>query len=139
MNAPDEEPFALAPEDVGERLLAGAGDRSGEGESLQVPQHLPAERHAQAAPVDREGVGASLPQVGERYTDPYRNAYKKLDPEAQSYFERTLKLMNDQGATPLPVFRPINPKLRYALLLGLLLWASLPTLSKPSPFLYFQF
>ena len=32
-----------------------------------------------------------------------------------------------------------QPKLRYALLLGLLLGASLLALSKPSPFLYFQF
>jgi len=32
-----------------------------------------------------------------------------------------------------------RPKLRYAFVLGLLLGASLLALSKPSPFLYFQF
>lgn len=52
-----------------------------------------------------------FPKSVKRYSDLYRNAYKKLDPEAQSYFERTLKLMNDQGATPLIVLTPINPKL----------------------------
>jgi hypothetical protein len=52
-----------------------------------------------------------FPKAVKRYGDLYRNAYKELDPEAQSYFERTLKLMNDQGATPLIVLTPINPKL----------------------------
>ena len=52
-----------------------------------------------------------FPKSVKRYGDLYRNAYKKLDPEAQRYFERTLKLMNDQGATPLIVLTPINPKL----------------------------
>ena len=52
-----------------------------------------------------------FPKSVKRYGDLYRNAYKELDPEAQSYFERTLKLMNDQGATPLIVLTPINPKL----------------------------
>ena len=52
-----------------------------------------------------------FPKSLKRYGDLYRNAYKKLDPEAQRYFERTLKLMNDQGATPLIVLTPINPKL----------------------------
>jgi len=52
-----------------------------------------------------------FPKSVKRYSDLYRNAYKKLDPEAQSYFERTLKLMNDRGATPLLVLTPINPKL----------------------------
>jgi poly-D-alanine transfer protein DltD len=52
-----------------------------------------------------------FPKSVKRYSDLYRNAYKRLDPEAQSYFERTLKLMNDQGATPLIVLTPINPKL----------------------------
>jgi hypothetical protein len=52
-----------------------------------------------------------FPKSVKRYSDLYRNAYKKLDPEAQSYFERTLKFMNDQGTTPLIVLTPINPKL----------------------------
>ena len=52
-----------------------------------------------------------FPKSVKRYGDLYRNAYKELDPEAQRYFERTLKLMNDQGATPLIVLTPINPKL----------------------------
>jgi hypothetical protein len=52
-----------------------------------------------------------FPKSVKRYGDLYRNAYKALDPEAQRYFERTLKLMNDQGATPLIVLTPINPKL----------------------------
>jgi len=52
-----------------------------------------------------------FPKSVKRYSDLYRNAYMKLDPEAQSYFERTLKLMNDRGATPLLVLTPINPKL----------------------------
>lgn len=52
-----------------------------------------------------------FPKSVKRYGDLYRNVYKKLDPEAQSYFERTLKFMNDHGATPLIVLTPINPKL----------------------------
>jgi hypothetical protein len=52
-----------------------------------------------------------FPKSVKRYGDLYRSAYKELDPEAQSYFERTLKLMNDQGATPLIVLTPIYPKL----------------------------
>jgi len=52
-----------------------------------------------------------FPKSVKRYSDLYRNAYKKLDPETQGYFERTLKLMNDRGATPLIVLTPINPKL----------------------------
>jgi hypothetical protein len=52
-----------------------------------------------------------FPKSVKRYGDLYRNAYKQLDPEAQSYFERTLKFMNDHGATPLIVLTPINPKL----------------------------
>lgn len=52
-----------------------------------------------------------FPKSVKRYSDLYRNAYHKLDPEAQLYFEKTLKFMNDQGATPLIVLTPINPKL----------------------------
>jgi hypothetical protein len=52
-----------------------------------------------------------FPRSVKRYGDLYRNAYKTLDPEAKSYFERTLGFMNDHGATPLVVLTPINPKL----------------------------
>ena len=44
--------------------------RQGEGEGLQVPRHVPAGRHAQAAPVDREGVGEALPEVGQALRRP---------------------------------------------------------------------
>ena len=53
----------------------------------------------------------AFPSSVRRYTDLYSGAYKKLDPEAQRYFERTLAFMNDHGATPLIVLTPINPKL----------------------------
>jgi len=52
-----------------------------------------------------------FPKSVKRYGDLYRNAYKKLDPEAQRYFEKTLKYMNDHGSTPLLALTPINPKL----------------------------
>ena len=58
-----------------------------------------------------KGWNRRFPNSVKRYRDLYRNVYKKLDPEAESYFERTLKLMNDRGATPLIVLTPINPKL----------------------------
>ncbi len=51
------------------------------------------------------------PKSVKRYGDLYRNAYKELDPKAQWYFEKTLAFMNEQGATPLIVLTPINPKL----------------------------
>ena len=52
------------------------------------------------------------PKSVKRYSDLYKNAYKKLEPEARRrYFEKTLKFMNEQGATPLIVLTPINPKL----------------------------
>jgi hypothetical protein len=52
------------------------------------------------------------PKSVKRYTDLYTNAYFDLDPTAKKYFEQTLAFMNDQGATPLIVLTPINPKLR---------------------------
>jgi hypothetical protein len=52
-----------------------------------------------------------FPKSVKRYGDLYRNVYKKLDPEAQSYFEKTLNFMNEHGATPVIVLTPINPKL----------------------------
>ena len=51
------------------------------------------------------------PNSVQRYSDLYKNVYHKLDPASQAYFEKTLKFMNDQGATPLLVLTPINPKL----------------------------
>jgi hypothetical protein len=47
-----------------------------------------------------------------RYSNLYKNVYKKPDAASQKYFEKTLAFMNDQGATPLIVLTPINPKLR---------------------------
>ena len=38
-----------------------------------------------------------------------------MDPVAEEYFEKTLAFMNDQGATPLVVLTPINPKMRKVL------------------------
>ena len=51
------------------------------------------------------------PNSVQRYSDLYKNVYHKMDPESEAYFEKTLKFMNDQGATPLIVLTPINPKL----------------------------
>ncbi len=55
-----------------------------------------------------------------RYTELYATIYKTMDPETEEYFEKTLAFMNDQGATPLVVLTPINPKLRT--ILGPLGW-----------------
>jgi hypothetical protein len=52
------------------------------------------------------------PNSVERYSQLYKNVYKEMDPTSEAYFEKTLKFMNDQGATPLVVLTPINPKLR---------------------------
>ena len=53
-----------------------------------------------------------FPNSVERYTNLYKNVYTKMDPEAQTYFTKTLAFMNAQGATPLIALTPINPKLR---------------------------
>ena len=50
-----------------------------------------------------------------RYSNLYKNVYKKMDVNSEEYFEKTLAFMNDQGATPLIVLSPINPKLREVL------------------------
>jgi hypothetical protein len=47
----------------------------------------------------------------QRYTDLYKSVYHSVDPQSQAYFKKTLRFMNDQGATPLIVLTPINPKL----------------------------
>jgi hypothetical protein len=52
------------------------------------------------------------PRSVARYSKIYRNAYPRLDPTAQAYLEKTLAFMNQQGATPVLVLTPINPKLR---------------------------
>lgn len=53
------------------------------------------------------------PASVERYSNLHRNVYGEgPDAEAQEYFEKTLRFMNDQGTTPLIVLTPINPKLR---------------------------
>jgi hypothetical protein len=56
--------------------------------------------------------GRRYPNSVERYSKLYKNVYKEMDPTSKEYFEKTLKFMNDQGATPLVVLTPINPKLR---------------------------
>jgi hypothetical protein len=60
------------------------------------------------------------PNSIDRYSKLYRNVYKKMDPKAEEYFEKTIAFMNEQGATPLVVLTPINPKLRT--ILGPLGW-----------------
>ena len=52
------------------------------------------------------------PKSVKRYTDLYTDAYYTLDPTAKKYFEDTLSFMNENGAKPLIVLTPINPKLR---------------------------
>ncbi len=53
------------------------------------------------------------PDSVERYSNLHRTVYSDgPDAEAQEYFEETLRFMNEQGATPLIVLTPINPKLR---------------------------
>ena len=46
-----------------------------------------------------------------RYSTSIATSTTSLDPESQTYFEKTLAFMNDEGATPLIVLTPINPKL----------------------------
>ena len=55
------------------------------------------------------------PRSVTRYSALYKTAYKEMDPTAEDYFERTVAFMNGQGATPLIVLSPINPKLRRVL------------------------
>lgn len=55
------------------------------------------------------------PNSVQRYSDLYKNVYKAPDPESEKYFEKTLRFMNDQGATPILAITPINPKLKKVL------------------------
>ncbi|MFA4965594.1 MAG: hypothetical protein WC709_08180 [Thermoleophilia bacterium] len=64
------------------------------------------------SPLSAKELQGRLPKSIKRYSDLYRTAYRRLDPEAQRYFEEALAFMNAQGATPLIVLTPINPKLR---------------------------
>jgi hypothetical protein len=52
-----------------------------------------------------------FPRSVTRYRSLYKNVYHELDPETERYLERTLELMNAQGARPVVVLTPINPKL----------------------------
>jgi len=52
------------------------------------------------------------PRSVARYGDLYRDVYSEMDPTAKDYVEKTLTFMNEQGAVPLVVLTPINPKLR---------------------------
>ena len=56
-----------------------------------------------------------FPNSVQRYSDLYKNVYHGLDPQSKAYFEKSLAFMNEQGATPLIVLTPINPKLRKVL------------------------
>jgi hypothetical protein len=60
------------------------------------------------------------PKSIERYSNLHKNVFKKLDPTSQEYFEKTLSFMNEQGAKPVVVLTPVNPKLRT--ILGPLGW-----------------
>jgi hypothetical protein len=60
------------------------------------------------------------PKSIERYSNLHKNVFKNVDPTAQEYFEKTLSFMNEQGARPVVVLTPINPKLRK--ILGPLGW-----------------
>ena len=51
------------------------------------------------------------PNSVQRYSLLYKNVYKAPDAASEQYFEKTLAFMNGQGATPLLVLTPINPKL----------------------------
>ncbi len=55
------------------------------------------------------------PRSVARYSDLYRDVYTEMDATAEEYVEKTLAFMNEQGATPLVVLTPINPKLRTVL------------------------
>ncbi len=52
------------------------------------------------------------PNSVERYSNLHKSVYKRLDPTAQEYFEKTLAFMNEQGQTPVIALTPVNPKLR---------------------------
>ncbi len=44
----------------------------------------------------------------------YRSDYRRLDPEAKRYFEKTLALMNEQGSAPVIVLSPQHPQVTAA-------------------------
>jgi hypothetical protein len=52
------------------------------------------------------------PRSVARYGDLYRDVYSEMDLTAKDYVEKTLAFMNEQGAVPLVVLTPINPRLR---------------------------
>jgi hypothetical protein len=52
-----------------------------------------------------------FPNSVERYSQLYKNVYKAPDTASEKYFEKTLAFMNEQGATPVIVLTPINPRL----------------------------
>jgi hypothetical protein len=63
-------------------------------------------------PYTAAGFARRYPLSVTRYKNLYKNVYHQMDPQAQRYFERTLALMNRDGATPVLVLTPINPKLK---------------------------
>jgi hypothetical protein len=62
-------------------------------------------------PYSAKEFALRFPRSAKRYTDLYKNVYHAPDPQSLRYFQRTLALMNRQGATPIIVLTPINPKL----------------------------
>lgn len=63
-------------------------------------------------PWSEAGWKVRFPGSVKRYGNLYRNAFKRLDPESERYFEKTLAFMNHRGIRPVVVLTPINPKLR---------------------------
>ncbi|HQH22590.1 MAG TPA: hypothetical protein PLJ89_10985 [Thermoleophilia bacterium] len=59
----------------------------------------------------RQHYASAYPSTVRKYTEIYRDVYKQLDSEAKRYFVRTLAFMNANGAKPVVVLTPINPKL----------------------------
>jgi hypothetical protein len=57
------------------------------------------------------GLAKELPATIRQGIATYRGDYGRLDPTAESYFQRTLALMNDIGDAPVLVLTPMQPQM----------------------------
>jgi hypothetical protein len=56
-------------------------------------------------------LAKELPATIRQGVATYRGDYSRLDPTAESYFQRTLSFMNGLGATPVIVLTPMQPEM----------------------------
>jgi hypothetical protein len=57
------------------------------------------------------GLAKELPATIRQGIATYRGAYRRLDPTAESYFQRTLALMNSLGDAPVIALTPMQPEM----------------------------